>query len=298
MDRLNLMRVFVDIVEQGSMAAVARSRSCAPAAITQALRQLEQLAGSQLLVRTTRRMNLTPEGERFLADCRRILDDVDDSFERVADSGPLRGTLRLTATNDFGRHQLPPLIDAFIEKHPQLRFELVLSDGVTDLVEGHFDLAIRIGPLADSRFRSRRLLTDQRLVCAAPSYWQRHGLPRHPNQLAEHNCLVLDRPGRPQSHWYFSSKEGDFSVKVQGNRTASDGGVLRHWATKGVGVVLKSYVDVKADLDAGRLQAVLQDFTRHDVNIYVVHPGQSLVPRRVQAFLDFLHQAFENEPLL
>ncbi|MFD1382700.1 LysR family transcriptional regulator [Rhodanobacter aciditrophus] len=295
MDRLHLMQTFVDIVELGSLAAVARQRNVAPAAITQALQSLEAEASSRLLVRTTRRMSLTPEGERFLLDCHRILNDVDDSFERVADKGPLRGTIRLTTTNDFGRHHLPPLIDAFLLLHPLVRFELILSDGMDDLVQGHFDLAIRMGPLTDSRFRSRRLLTDHRKVCAAPSYWDEHGRPDQPEALQQHNCLVLARPGEPQSHWHFSKQGKTFSVAVSGNRSASDGGVLRQWARQGAGVVLKSGFDVRHDLEQGHLEAVLEAYTQHEVNIYAVWPGQSLVPRRVQGFLDFIQAKLEQE---
>ncbi len=288
MDRLSLMQIFIDIHEQGSLAAVARLRGVVPSAITQALQQLEELVGANLLIRSTRRMYLTAEGECFLADCKRIVADVEEAFERVADKGVLKGTVRVTTTNDFGRARLSPLIDHFLEKHPQVRIELVLSDEVANLIEEHFDLAIRTGPLTDSRFKSKLLIRQRRLICAAPTYWARYGKPRYPTELVQHNCLVLARAGDPQSHWDFRDQGRAFSVKVSGNRTANDGEALRAWAIAGAGVVLKSSVDVAADLAARRLESVLDDYTQDEVNLYAVYPSSRHLSRRVEAFLAYL----------
>jgi DNA-binding transcriptional LysR family regulator len=290
MDRLALLQIFVDIHDAGSMAAVARQRNVAPSAITQALQQLEVQVDTTLVTRTTRRLRLTPEGERFLVDCRRILADIDDAIDHLRDDGPLRGTIRLTTTNDFGRTRLPNLIDAFLDQHPAVRIELDLSDGVVDLVDRRFDVAIRTGPLADSSFKARLLVRQRRLVCASPRYWASQGRPEHPRELASHNCLVLNRPGAPQNEWHFLSGRDRFSVKVWGNRTTNDGGALRQWAIRGAGVVLKAEVDVAEDLMAGRLESVLGDFTEEAINLYALYPGQRPPSRRVQALLDFLSQ--------
>lgn len=295
MDRISLMQVFVDICHEGSLAAVARSRGLAPSVVTGYLKSLESQVGARLLVRTTRRMRLTSEGERFLADCRRIVADVESAMERVSDDGPLRGRVRITTTNDFGRTRLPPLIDGFLERHPELEVELYLSDGVVNLAEERFDLALRTGPLADSRFRSRLLLPHRRLVCAAPHYWERAGRPEHPSELEAHNCLVLARPGAPQNHWLFQDGEERLSVRVSGNRSANDGGALREWAVRGVGVVLKSAMDVRDDLAAGRLESVLDGFTGREINLYAVYPSAYLLPRRVELFLDYLQQRLRGE---
>ncbi|MFP8968350.1 LysR family transcriptional regulator [Pokkaliibacter sp. CJK22405] len=290
MDRLGLIQVFVDIQRYGSLANVARQRGVAPSAITQALQQLEAEVGTNLMIRTTRRLSLTPEGDQFLADCLRLLEDYDRALERLSQAGNVRGNLRITSTNDFGRTRLPGLIDAFLKQHPEVRIELVLSDGVADLVEDQFDLALRTGPLTDSRFLCKRLISTRRLVCASPRYWQQHGVPAHPTELMQHNCLVLERPGDPQSQWHFSQQQKSFSVRVRGDRTASDGGVLRQWAMDDAGVVLKSAMDVAADIAAGRLQAVLDEYTHHEVNVYAIYPARDPMPQRLRLLIDFLQE--------
>lgn len=294
MDRLDCFKIFVDIHDAGSLAAVARQRNVAPSAITQALQQLENHVGATLIVRTTRRMRFTPEGQQFLQDCRRILGEIDDAIDHLNQHGPLEGLIRLTTTNDFGRTRLPVLIDAFLELHPKVRVELNLNDGVVDLVNEQFDFALRTGPLADSRFKAKLLVKQRRLVCASPRYWQEYGMPTHPSMLTEHNCLVLVRPGSPQSEWYFTENQRSFGVKVSGNRSASDGGALREWAIRSAGVVLKAEVDVMEDIQAGRLVPALEAFTKEDVNLYAVYPGSKPSSRRVRALLDYLAENLAN----
>ncbi|MFM2479171.1 LysR substrate-binding domain-containing protein [Celerinatantimonas sp. MCCC 1A17872] len=288
MDRIELMQIYLDINDIGSLAGVARQRNIAPSAVTQALQQLEHLVGTNLIVRTTRRMSFTPEGEQFLEHCRFIVDEFENAIDHLNQQGPLRGTIRLTTTNDFGRMRLPGLIDAFLEQHPQVKVELHLSDGLVDLVAERFDFAIRTGPLVDSRFKARLLASQRRLVCASPRYWQKWGKPVHPRDLKEHNCLVLARPHSPQSEWHFVDGNRSFTVKVSGNRVANDGGALRQWAIRGAGVVLKSQIDVHDDLKAERLQSVLSEYTDKPINIYAVYPALHRPPRRVSALIDFI----------
>lgn len=288
MDQLETLRIFVEIVDQGSLSAVARARAIAPSTVTVALQDLEKQVGVRLLRRTTRTLSPTSEGERLLAACRRILSELDDALESVADEGPLTGPIRVTTTNDFGRSRLAPLITSFMEEHPSVSVELVLTDAVVDLVDDGFDLAIRAGPLRDSRLHARLLMRGTRAVCAAPSYWDAHGRPEHPRELADHNCLVLGRAGAPQRAWAFEDGGRPFTQRVDGDRSANDGGVLRGWAIAGVGVVLKSEWDVAEDLADGRLEAVLQDFAAEANNLYAVHPMGRHLSRRVESFLAHL----------
>lgn len=288
MDQLDTLRAFVAIAERGSLSAVARAWAVSPSTVTTALQRLEARLGAPLVSRTTRRLSLTPEGERFLADCRRILGELDEAMHGVAERDTLQGGIRITATHDFGRNRLPAILDRFVALHPGIRLSLTLSDGVMDLVEGGYDIGVRTGPLQDSRLRSRLLLRGARVVCATPSYWRRVGRPRHPRDLAALNCLVLDRPGAPQSNWRFQEGGREFSVKVDGDRTANDGGLLRQWALEGVGVVLKASWDVEADLRARRLQAVLEDYAIGEINLYAVYPAAQRPARRVSALLDYV----------
>lgn len=288
MDFLAHIRIFVDIAEHGSLVAVARARSLAPSAVTASLHRLERHVGAKLLLRSTRRLALTSEGERFLDHCRIILRDVEEAIELVAGGGPLRGLIRITAINDFARSRLWGLIDRFLVRHPEVRFDLSLGDEVADLIGGGFDLGLRTGPLLDSRLHTRLIVRGGRSVCAAPSYWERYGKPARPEDLARHNCLVLSRRGDPQSIWYFRDGPDSLSVPVTGDRMANDGGLLRLWAVSGAGVVLKSDYDIAADLEAGRLETALDDFKQKDINLYAVHAAGRQLPLRVQIFIDYL----------
>lgn len=288
MDPLSLLRLFVAIADQGSLSAAARSLGIAASGASTGLQRLEERVGARLMRRTTRHLSLTPEGERFLSDCRRILTDLDEAMNAVADSGPLRGEIRVTATNDFGRSRLEPLLGQFMQENPGIGVSLMLTDGVVDLAEDGHDLGVRTGPLTDSRLVAHLLVRGRKMICAAPGYWDRHGRPAHPRELAGHDCLVLARPGAPQSSWQFRDGNRSFAVRVRGNRTANDGAILRKWAVDGAGVVLKSDFDIAADLSAGRLEPVLEDFTRDETNLYAVHPGGRNLSRRTAALVRFL----------
>ncbi|NPD23659.1 LysR family transcriptional regulator [Corallococcus exiguus] len=298
MDRFDEMELFLDIARRGSLSAVARARGVAPSTVTLGLQRMEARLGVRLLARSTRRLSLTPEGEGYRADCQRILTDLAESEAGVGGrEGPLTGLLRVTATNDFGRARVAPLVDAFLRLHPGVRVELVLSDGVLDLIEEGIDVALRFGPLADSRLTARRIVSGRRVVCAAPAYWARHPPPRKPADLTRHNCLVLARPGAPQTSWAFRDEDGRvFHVRVSGDRTANDGGVLKDWALAGAGVILKSTWDVEALLASGHLVSALDRFTLPDIDLHAVHTAGREPGRRLAAFLAFLDEHLHLPP--
>lgn len=286
MDTLDALRLFVSIAEAGSLSAAARQQAVATSTVTLALQQLEARAGTRLITRSTRKLTFTHEGEHFLADARRLLADWDSSLEGVKEGGPLSGPIRLTATSDFGRLQLVPLIDRFMALHPQIQITVLLADGVFDLIEHGLDLALRNGPLADSNLRSRPLVRSQRIICAAPGYWRQHGKPTHPPELEAHNCLVLHRPGVPFSTWPFLVDGKLLAVRVRGNRVANDGGVLRYWAMRGLGVMIKNRWEIRHELEQGVLETVLDDYALPHVDLHGVTTGTP--SRRVSALLDFL----------
>ncbi|WP_138465762.1 LysR family transcriptional regulator [Poseidonocella sp. HB161398] len=288
MDDPRLMRLFVAIAEQGSLSAVARGWGVAPSTVTHGLKRLEERLGAQLVLRSTRRLSLTPEGARFLTDCRRILSDLEEVMSGFAERGPLKGQIRVTATNDLGRQRIAPLVHSFMELNPGLLVQLFLSDTVVDLVEGGFDFGIRTGPLRDSDLKARLLLRGRKRVCAAPAYWDRHGRPEHPRDLAEHDCLTLSMPGDTQAFWGFRDGETRFRQRVAGTRLVNDGQVLRDWAVAGAGVAFKSSFDIAADVAAGRLETVLDSFTTESTNLYAVFAPRAQESRRVRALAEHL----------
>ncbi len=287
MDKLESLRIFVELAETGSFSAVARSRAVSASTITLALQQLELSLDANLITRSTRRLALTRDGESFLEDARRLLSDWDTAVGLLHQHGPLQGPIYITAPNDFGRNRLLSLIDAFMALHPEVQIQLSLSDSVVDIIEQRLDLAIRTGPLLDSRLKARLLMQGPRLVCAGPAYWQKYGKPSHPSELAQHNCLVLAQPGTLQTAWQFVDNKKTLLVKVAGNRTANDGGALREWAMRGYGVVLKVKWDILADLENGRLEAALENYVDERIDLYAVYAGKA-PSRRVAAFIEFL----------
>lgn len=293
MDRLDALRLYIAVAETGSFSAVARQQSIAVSTVSLAVKQLEDEFRTRLVARSTRQLALTHEGEMLLSDARRIVSDWDASVGGLGQGSVLSGPIRLTATNDFGRARILPLLDAFQALHPKVFITLLLSDSNLDLIEDHIDVALRYGPLPDSTNRARLLVPGRRLVCAAPAYWDRMGRPVHPDELAAHNCLILARPGAPLAAWPFREESGLFHVKVRGDRLTSDGDVLRYWAVKGLGVTLKNSCDVSSELGAGALEAVLQGFSAGPVDLYAVHHGGH-PSRRVTALMDFLAQALQT----
>ncbi|MHB9348645.1 LysR family transcriptional regulator [Enterobacter vonholyi] len=282
------IKIFIDIAQYGSLAGAARAHSLPPSSITASLQKLEEYVGARLISRSTRNLFLTSEGQRFLDKCKHIMSELDDACEDLSRDGPLKGLIRITSLNDYGRSHLVTLIDLFLKRHPQVRFDLNLNDQMVGLFEERFDLAIRTGPLSDSRLRARLIQRGGRSVCASPTYWKLNGKPSIPEDLIHHNCLVLSRQNNPQTYWSFIDRNKFFSVAVKGDRMANDGSLLRQWAISGAGVILKSDCDIADDLKAGRLETVLNEFKQDDINLYAVFPAGRNPPRRVNAFIEHL----------
>jgi len=282
--------MFVAIADHANLSAVARAWGVAPSTVTHGLKRLEDQLGVQLVLRTTRHLSLTPEGEWFSEKCRGILADLDEVMTGFSEQGELTGRIRITATNDLGRQLIAPLIDAFMGEHPGLRVHLFLSDTVVDLVDAGFDVGIRTGPLRDSELKARLLLRGRKCVCASPDYWKRRGKPQHPRELSDHNCLVLGSPDETQMSWSFRDGATRFRVRVAGDRTVNDGQALKDWAVAGAGVVMKSVFDVADDLAAGRLETALDAYNSEATNLYAVFPPRGHDSRRVRALLDYLSQ--------
>ncbi|TRW14483.1 LysR family transcriptional regulator [Glacieibacterium frigidum] len=293
MDRIDALRLLLDVSEAGSFSSVARQRAIATSTVALAVSQLEDELRVRLLVRSTRKLVFTHEGELMLEDARRIVSDWDTAVSGLRENGPLTGPIRITATNDFGRVRLRPLLDNFQDRHPGVEVTLLLSDSSMDLIEEHIDLAIRSGPLPDSAMRARLLIRGPRVVCASPDYWRRTGVPAHPTELADHNCIVLARPGAPLSAWPFRDAGKLLNVKVRGDRQASDGDVLREWGVAGAGVIFKNQWDIRKELAAGTLTTALDGFVPWQVDLFAVHAGAP-PSRRVAALIEFLADALRE----
>ncbi|WP_437883026.1 LysR family transcriptional regulator [Pseudomonas sp. LRF_L74] len=289
MDLLESMRVFVQVVDHGSLAAAAQSHGISPSMAGNHLRALEQRLGMQLLVRTTRRQRLTAFGEDYYARCREILDLVADT-ERHAESQRLEpaGPLRVSAPLSFGTYGLTPVLGEYLERHPEVNLDVMLSDRVVDLVEEGIDVAIRIGTLTDSSLVARPLQPYCMWCCAAADYLQRRGVPRHFEELAQHDCLGMDSKALAQ----WSEQTGErIGPLPRGRLYINSGPALRLAALQGLGIILQPAFLLRADVEAGNLVRLFQrqELTRP---LGVVYPQARWRSVTVRSFVEFLLQRF------
>lgn len=291
MDAFKQINAFVNVATRGSLSAAARLEGVTPAIIGRRIDALESRLGVRLLLRTTRKLTLTFEGQAFLEDCQKILDDLANA-EAAVSLGSLQasGTLRISAPAGFGRQHVAPLVGDFMRANPEVRVSLDLSDRLVDLINENIDCAIRIGELTDSSLVSVRLGEMRRMVVASPAYLVEHGVPREPGDLARHNCLSLGQ----QRGWVFRHPEtGEVAThKVGGRFACNDGAVLHEWALGGRGLAWRSLWEVGRDLKEGRLTSVLDAWQAPPMGIYAVFPQRRHLPLRVRLFIDLLKENY------
>ncbi|WP_426305467.1 LysR family transcriptional regulator [Acidovorax facilis] len=297
MDKLKQLESFVSVAARGSLTAAAKAEGVAPAIMGRRLDGLEERLGVKLLIRTTRRITLTHEGSAFLEDCQRIIADVANAEASVSAGGvKATGHLRITAPAGFGRRHVAPLVPRFRSTHPDVTVSLNLSDRVVDLAGEGFDCAVRVGDLPDSSLVSVRIADNRRLCVATPEYLARRGTPRAPAELVQHDCLTLSSDASQTRGWAFRVPLADGATEVMhlkpgGPLDCSDGQVLHDWCLGGWGIAWRSTWEVEAEIAAGRLVAVLEDFAAPPNGIYVVFPQRKHLPLRVRLWIDFLkHQ--------
>lgn len=293
MDHFKQIGSFVNAALKGSLSAAARHEGIAPAMVGRRLDALEARLGVKLTQRTTRRLALTPEGLSFLEDCQRILRDLEEAEGAIsARSQSVTGLLRVTAPAGFGRRHVAPLIPRYAREHPRLAVNLDLSDRISDLVAEGYDCAVRFGEQADPGLVRVRLGQARRVVVAAPAYLQRHGTPRSPAELAQHQCLALGESAGPARSWLFQADGRLATERPAGALTCNDGAALHAWALAGMGLAWRSWWEVSEDLAAGRLITVLEEFEAPPTVVYCVMPARKHLPLRTRLFVDFLKHEF------
>ncbi|WP_028694045.1 LysR family transcriptional regulator [Pseudomonas cremoricolorata] len=288
------MQVFSAVIDAGSLSGAARLLGLTPSAISRIVARTEQRLGTRLLLRTTRALTLTPEGEAYLRAARRILADLQEVEEAITDQGVPRGRLRVSAALGHGRLSVVPLVAAFSARYPQVTVDLTLSDEVVDILGGQADVAVRFGPLPDSSLSARQIGSTGQVIVASADYLARCGTPQQPHDLARHNCLRFNfRRAAPD--WPFRVGGDELSLKVAGNIECSSGEALAQFARLGAGIARIGRFSVNDDLASGRLLALLEAFNPGDQEpIHAVFVGGPAMPARVRVFVDFLvahHQA-------
>ena len=293
MDRLKQIETLVAVATKGSLTAAARAEGVAPAVIGRRIDALEERLGVKLLVRTTRRITLTHEGSAFLESSQRLLADLANAEASVSAGGvKASGHLRITAPAGFGRRHVAPLVPAFLAQHGDVSLSLNLSDRVVDIVNEGFDCAIRVGELPDSSLVSVRLADNRRRCVASPEYLARAGTPRTPAELARHECLTLSSEASQSRGWAFQVDGEVQHLRPPGRLDCSDGQVLHAWCLAGLGLAWRSTWEVESDLQAGRLQEVLESHAAPPNGIYAVFPHARHLPLRVRLWIDFLKHSY------
>ncbi|VVQ04789.1 HTH-type transcriptional regulator DmlR [Pseudomonas fluorescens] len=298
MDKLNAMAIFVRVVERGSFSAVARELQTSQPTISKVLRALESELGGRLIARSTRKLSLTDEGQRYYSECRQILAAV-DAAEHSFQSGreTIAGPLRIGSSVSFGRLQIAPRLPAFLLCHPGVQVDLQLNDQNQDLVSEGLDVTFRIGALNDSGLIARPVGTTHRITVAAPQYLAQHGQPQTPEELGAHNCLLFNLL-TSQNLWVYEKDAQRYAVRIKGNAQSNNSEAIREMVLGGLGIALSPVWLFSEDLKAGRVIAILPEYTAQSLPIHAVFPANRRQSARVNAFVDYMSLALKSAPEL
>jgi DNA-binding transcriptional LysR family regulator len=297
-DDLLSMAFFVSVVDAGSFTGAARELGVSKSVVSARVARLEEKLGARLLHRTTRRIALTADGVRMYERCSRVVAAADDASESLtgADLEP-RGLLRVNAPTTFGERYLTAPIAAFLKTHAGVRLELELTDRNVDLVGGGFDVGIRIAKrLADSSLRVRKIATDRQVVCAAPEYLRRRGIPWRPQDLVHHDILGYSALKGGGDDFLFATPEGPVEVPGAGRLVSDNAMFLRSSALMGLGIVVMPHCFVAEEIASRRLRTVLEEFVEAELFVFAVNVHARSVPAKARFFIDHLVKTFRVAP--
>lgn len=286
MDQLHSLRVFLAVVDGGSFAGAARRLKLSPPAVTRSIADLERHLGVTLLSRTTRVVRVTDAGAQYAADSRRILAELEQADAAASGAhGSPSGSLTVTASVLFGRIHVTPIVTEFLHAHPQMQVKCLFADFVVALNDEGVDVAIRIGDLEDSSLRAIRVGSVRRVVCAAPAYLQRHGVPKAPGDLISHSVVVATGLSSP-STWRFRDGTRDIVSGLRPRLTMTTNDAAIAAAVGGFGVTRLLSYQVAEELRSGALQVVLSEYETAPVPVHVVHRHGRRPSAKVRAFVD------------
>lgn len=295
MDRYTELRSYVLVATRGSFAAAALVEGVTPVIMGRRLTALEARLGVRLIHRSTRGLTLTEAGESYLENARGVLRAFEELDASISENErAVRGHLVVSAPAGFGRRHVAPHAPEFQARFPNLHLSFNLTDNLVDLVQEGYDLSIRIGEVRDPNYVAVRLYPNQRVVCGAPDYFQRHGLPQHPEDLEQHNCLAFNLQGGQHRGWTFRRDGRTVAVKVSGSLSCNDSELLYDWTRQGLGLSWRSKWEIQRELKRGELQTVLDEFALPDYDIQAVYPQQRYLPAKVRFFVGFLKEVYHR----
>lgn len=290
MDKLNGMVVFAAVVETGSFTSAARELGQSKSAVSKQVSKLEDRLGARLLHRTTRKLTLTDVGQAFYERCQRIVEEAEEAELAVTTMQQCpQGRLKISIPHSYGSRHIIPIAAEFMERYQDITVDASFNDRRVDLLEEGFDLAIRIGILQDSSLIARKISEVRSHVVSAPAYWDRHGRPHHPQELADHNCFTYSNLDTPNI-WRFPQASGDeISVRVDGRLHSNSGDISLAVAKAGMGVArLPTFFFCENELKSGVLEEVLKDYAQARMGVYAVYPHARHLTTKVRVFIDFL----------
>ncbi|PYC13152.1 LysR family transcriptional regulator [Pseudomonas jessenii] len=288
------LRVLLTVIRKNGFAAAADELGLSPAYVSKRIQILETTLGTRLLHRTSRRVSLTEDGERVQRWALRILDDFQQLHDELSDAHDSpRGRLHICSSFGFGRNHVAPAVSLLAERYPELEIRLDLFDRVVDIINEGFDLEIRVGDDLPGQHIGRRLVSNRRVLCAAPGYLQRRGTPQTLDELQQHDCLVIKERDNAFGIWNLDRDGGQESVRVSGPLSSNNGEIVLQWALDGRGVLLRSLWDVKPLLEQGSLVQVLEDYSQ-SANVWAVYPTRLAHSGKLRACVEFLQAHFKG----
>lgn len=295
LDDLASMVLFATVVQARSFSQAAQIAKLAKSAVSKRIARLEERLGVRLLTRTTRKLSLTPEGLRFYEHCAQLVSAAEAAEESVSSASRIaRGRLTVNAPVTFAQLYLGAPVAAFLQRYPEIELDVSTDNRIVDVVDGGFDVVIRVSRLAESSLVTRRLAEDRLVLCAAPSYLAQQGEPQSPEELLQHNCLHYALVPRG-AEWRFRGKDGPYQVPTRGNFSTTDGSLLREAAVAGLGIVVVPSFMVARELADGRLKRVLPAHRRGRIGVYAVLTTRRQLALRTRVFVEHL-AAYFAEP--
>jgi DNA-binding transcriptional LysR family regulator len=283
------MAVFRRVVEAKSFSAVARETNMSQSTVSKHIAALEERLGTKLLNRSTRSLKLTEAGQEYYQHCIRILNDFQEAEASVG-KGKIKptGNLRLSTSASFGRIFILPYLGEFLETYPEINIDLLFDDEYVDLVKSGIDLAIRIGPLADSTLIAKKIGSSPRITVASTDYLVKHGRPKKPIDLTKHNCLFHSLEKSPDLWYYNSTQEGDESIRVNGRFKASSPDAIFDATIAGLGISILPAWYVQQFIKQGKLKPILEDYKPTAYDIHAIYPERRFVAPKVKRMIEFI----------
>jgi len=292
---LNDMMIYVKVVEQGSFTGAANALDISKSVVSKHVARLEKTLEAQLLKRSTRNLSMTDAGRALFERCMSISRDIEEAELAVSYTHQEpTGTLRISAPFSFGHLHLSAAISDFLELHPKLKVHIELGMPEIDMIAQGVDLAIRIGEQPDSTLIARRLSMRPMRVCASPDYLEKHGTPKHPNELAEHHCLLYQ--GSPTGNeWHFQHNDELIRIPIRARFSSNSSQALEKAAVSGLGIVMLPGYMMTQDIKNGRLISLLQEYCPATIGIFAVYPHTRHLAPKVRSFIDFLQDRFSED---